>query len=176
MSVSSSKPSEQRGGRQRMRRLLSDPALVDRENHYLDIHEIIMFSNILQLLRDEPYSSMLIPFRLDNAAECLKDNRVYRNPEIYEAIRHMQAEPAVNFLYDYYLERGDLEHCLELLKAFVYVYPGQYQPYRNLAEFVTQHLKKPAAAEELWRRAYLLSGRNPEVRARMPDGMADIFR
>lgn len=160
---------------------LADTGRVEDAVHYLPIHEILAFGRIQELLPRPPFSKMLIPYQLDQAGDYLADNEVFQDPSAFRLLDGARLKEAQQKLCDHYLNTGRPKKAIALARASVFVSPGAYFPYLNLAKLLSSQRDHDAAAvAELFETSYRLSGgmkeAGPSKRSPVPVQGSDAMK
>lgn len=165
-----------------------DPSLAQTVKAYLenidqvrnDIHftafwEFEAYTRILALEQQEPFRSMPIPVEKLRYPDYVQTNPLFLTPDY---VAQIQSEPISEYFYialDEYARLGYQDEWLRNMNSYIHLYPGQ--PEAHLAygtamlEANPREYLEPAGG--YFRKAWLLSERDPEIREQIRETIYD---
>lgn len=151
----------------KVRSFYGAPSSIPGKLLYFPLHEMLAYGTIKDLINQSPYKEMKIPFNL--AILLLKQNEILNNKELMKIV----IEDTKQFggsddtlrksVMGYYLAKKDLQRYGAYLLSDISIFPGEFWPYLNLAQFNSIYKLEPGITCDFYEKAYLLSGKKKEI-------------
>ncbi len=130
--------------------------------------ETYMLLTMSSLFDGSPWKDMIIKYDAPGLQATFGQNKYLAIPSLRAQILERPAE-ALGIISEYLVANEMWEDLTNLLNAMVYINPGSYRPYLNLASFLDSAGFTNIQILNNYQRAWLLSGRDGEVRTKMDD-------
>ncbi|OHD14227.1 MAG: hypothetical protein A2Z98_09335 [Spirochaetes bacterium GWB1_27_13] len=135
-----------------------DTENVKKSIHYLPFYDVSVGSGMENLIKNKPFSSMIIPFR----NRFYNMNEITENRNLFDLITTNEDNAFGKMLEYYYFVMFDKQKVFDYIKSYEFVNPANYTSYVDYADFYKIE-KNLTDAENYYIKAYLLSGKKKEV-------------
>ncbi len=145
---------------------LSDSDRVRADVHLTPFWEFEAYARVAALREQEPFVSMPIPWTAPPAPERVGRDPLFRGRDFIDSLEAASADDLFYLALDYYRLNGQRDEWIRNMNAYVHVFNGHHESHLAygvalLEDGGTAYLEQAGA---YIRRAYTLSGYDPEVR------------
>jgi lysophospholipase L1-like esterase len=155
-------------------RYFEDPGKVKEDVFLTEVWEFMAYSRIHGMMEREPFLSMPLAKSKPALPASVMVSSLFRTSAFVDSLQNASLDDVFYLAVDQYRMSGDRDGWIRNMNAYVHLFPGNYRTHLAyglaLLDDDAQRYLGPAAS--YFRRAYILSGKGPEV----PDLLRSEFR
>jgi lysophospholipase L1-like esterase len=146
-------------------RYFEDPRRIREDIFLTEVWEFMAYSRIYGVLEREPFLSMPLAKSRPALPTSIMADSLFRTGAFIDSLRDATLDDVFYLALDQYRTTGDRDGWIRNMNAYVHLFPGNYRTHLAyglaLLDDDPQRYIGPAAS--YFRRAFVLSGRGPEV-------------
>lgn len=135
--------------------------------HYVPALDASVQISMNNLLQNPPFRDMRIPYQALSVRTSINNNPLLQDDELLDSLLTSPADDALQIIGEYLYTNERWEEFVDFLNALIHVNPGNYNAHLNIAEFLVSAGSTRPQILIAFQRAYLLSGRDTDVRQAM---------